>query len=312
VAGWVHGRPRHGTARLVIRHLQMRSPVPTTPVPRAYFIRVSDRTYRPTPHTSGAWSEAEQHISPLAGLVVHAIDRLVDDRAARENRADDRAIGRLSFDILGVIGIEDFDIDVAVVRPGRTVELVEATVTSGPRTVLRARAWRLACADTRGIAGGQPPPIARRQDLQSWPMTSVWPGGYIESLDVRRSADSEPGRSTAWVSTSLELLAGEETSPLARFVALVDTANGICVRQPPEEWLFPNVDLTIHLHRQPAVGAVGLDTTVVFGPDGHGLTSTVLHDEQGPVGEAAQILTIRPRRRAAGRAMWGMERPAAR
>ena len=35
-------------------------------------------------------------------------------------------------------------------------------------------------------------------------------------------------------------------------------------------------------------------TTVVFGPTGQGLTSSVLHDESGPVGRAEQTLTIRP------------------
>jgi hypothetical protein len=39
---------------------------------------------------------------------------------------------------------------------------------------------------------------------------------------------------------------------------------------------------------------VGLDTTVVFGPDGVGLTSTVLHDAHGPVGRSEQMLTVRP------------------
>ncbi len=54
------------------------------------------------------------------------------------------------------------------------------------------------------------------------------------------------------------------------------------------------MDLTTHLHRQPAGRWVGLDTTVVFGPDGAGLTTTVLHDLTGPVGRAGQLLTVRP------------------
>jgi hypothetical protein len=33
---------------------------------------------------------------------------------------------------------------------------------------------------------------------------------------------------------------------------------------------------------------------VSFGAVGLGLTSTVLHDEQGPVGTMAQLLTVRP------------------
>lgn len=125
-------------------------------------------------------------------------------------------------------------------------------------------------------------------------MSDAWPGEYITTLDVRPIGESRPGRTTAWISTGLELVAGEPVSDLARFLALVDTANGIAVRESPKEWLFPNLDLTIHLHRQPRGRWVGLDTTVIFGAEGHGLTSTTLHDLQGPVGRAEQILTVRP------------------
>ncbi len=58
--------------------------------------------------------------------------------------------------------------------------------------------------------------------------------------------------------------------------------------------MFPNVDLTVHLHRRPEGHWSGLDTTVTFGPNGRGVTSTVLHDVTGPVGHAQQILTLRP------------------
>lgn len=271
--------------------------------PEAYFMRVSCRTYRPTQHTAGAWSTTEQHISPLHGLVVHAIETFVARRATDHTNGptgpspdgDGKVISRLAFEILGPVAIDDFDIDVDVIRSGRTVELLEATVTSASREVLRARAWRLSHFDTGTVAGGQPAPIPPARDLDEWPITSTWPGGYIASLVVRRTADSAPGRATAWLSTRVELLAGEAVSPLARFVALVDTANGIGVRERPDVWSFPNVDLTIHLYRQPGPGPVGLDTTVVFGAHGQGLTTSVLHDEQGPVGQAAQMLTIRLR-----------------
>ena len=246
--------------------------------PSAYFVPVGPGRYRPTAHTGGAWSETEQHISPLGGLVVHAIEEHAAAQAPGDGRpgvaGDDKAIARLSLDILGVVAIEEFEIAVRTVRPGRTIELVEAVVTSG----------------------GRPASLPSPEALPSWPMASIWPGGYIASLDVRRGADARPGRATAWVSSTLALLEGAAVSPLASYVALVDTANGICVREPTDAWLFPNVDLTVHLHRQPVAGRVGLDTTVVFGADGRGLTETVLHDEHGPVGRAAQVLTVRPRR----------------
>jgi hypothetical protein len=248
----------------------------------------------PTRHTGGAWSESEQHISPTGGLIVHELLAHTAARDAQQGTTTSAAISRLSIDILGVLPVEEFDVHIEVIRPGRTVELLEAVVTSGGRPAVRARAWRLATADTQNVAGGEGPVLPAPQTLQPWPITSLWPGGYIASLDVRPTAPPAPGRATAWVTTPLQLLEGEESNDLARFVALVDTANGIAVRRSPREWMFPNVDLTIHLHRQPKGDWVGLDTTVIFGAAGHGLTSTVLHDACGPVGLAAQTLTIRP------------------
>ena len=267
---------------------------PLPHAPKAYFTRTGPHTFAPSSHTSGAWSESEQHISPMGGLIVHELEAHAAARDGHSRPSGSLAISRLSMDILGVLPVEEFDVHVEVVRPGRTVELLEATVTSGDRPAVRARAWRLATGDTQEVAGGEGPALPAPQTLQPWPMTSLWPGGYIASLDVRPTTPPAPGRATAWVHTPLQLLAGEQSSDLARFIALVDTANGIAVRRSPQEWMFPNVDLTIHLHRQPAGDWVGLDTTVIFGAAGHGLTSTVLHDSLGPVGRAEQALTIRP------------------
>lgn len=187
------------------------------------------------------------------------------------------------------------------IRPGRTIELLEAAALIADRPVVRARAWLLSGSDTTTVADGTADELPPPDSLASWPLTSVWPGGYIASLDMRPLAPPQPGRTTAWISTDLDLVAGQTASSLASYVALVDTANGIAVRQPPTAWMFPNVDLTIHLHRRPEGHWTGLDTTVTFGPTGQGVTSTVLHDLTGPVGHAQQILTIRPLSAADGK-----------
>jgi hypothetical protein len=262
--------------------------------PGAYFVRTSERTYRATEHTGGGWDPNEQHISPLNGLAVHAIERA---RAEPDQPGQRRVISRITFDILGTVPIDVVAVDVAVTRPGRTVELVEAVIRHGERDVLHARAWRLASFDTAAVAGGAAPPMPSYAETPRWPMAQVWPGGFVASLDIRREALAE-GRSRAWLSSPLQLVEGEECSPTASFVSLIDIANGIAARQPPERWLYPNVDLTIHFVREPARGPVGLDTTVTFGPTGQGLTSTVLHDARGHVGQAAQSLTVRPRPRS--------------
>ncbi|GAB3297901.1 thioesterase family protein [Parasphingorhabdus pacifica] len=255
----------------------------------SYFERLGPHSFKPTAHASGAWQSDEQHFSPLGGLIVHAIERV----RASEQRPE-LLMSRISFDILGRIALDEFEIHVETLRPGRTIELVEASVVIGERTVVRARAWLLAEGDTSSVAGGEPDPLQPPEALDSWPMSSLWPGGYIASLDVRPIGEPQQGRATAWLATPLELVTGEQASPLASYIALVDSANGIAVRQEPTKWMFPNVDLSIHLYRQPEGRWTGLDTSVVFGGHGQGITSTVLHDTAGPLGHAEQILTVRP------------------
>lgn len=254
----------------------------------SYFRRIDDKRLVPTTHAQGAWHDDEQHFSPLGGLIVHAIERARADRGQPE-----LAISRICFDILGRIALDEFEIQVDTIRPGRTIELTEATVLIGGRPVVRARAWLLSAQDTAVVAGGQPARLPSPGSLQPWPMTSVWSGGFIASLETRVVGTPEPGRATAWVTSQLPLVAEESASPLASYVGYVDTANGIAVRQEPTQWMFPNVDLSIHLYRQPTGPWTGLDTSVTFGPNGQGVTSTVLHDQDGPVGHAQQSLTVR-------------------
>jgi hypothetical protein len=255
----------------------------------SYYEAIDEHRYKPTAHAGGAWDTDEQHFSPLGGLIVHAVDR------HRSGRPDDGLVpARISFDILGRLALDECEIRVETIRPGRTIELVEAVALISGRPVVRARVWMLGSSDTTAVAGGADDRLTPPEELSPWPLTSVWPGGYIASLDVRPLAPPRPVRATAWISTPHSLVAGQDASPLASYVALVDTANGIAVRQPPTVWMFPNVDLSIHLHRRPEGRWTGLDTTVTFGPTGQGVTSTVLHDVAGPVGHAQQILTVRP------------------
>ncbi len=254
----------------------------------SYFHRTGTTTFRPSEHVGGGWTPHEQHIAPALGLLVHVIE---SDRNAR--RGDDLVVARLSYDILGILPIDEVTTTVRVIRPGRTIELVEARLAHGGRDAVLVRAWLLQRRDTSALVGSSLPKIPPAQDMPAWDASSMWPGGFIASADVRR-AELEPGRAAFWVRTPVPLLAGEPTSALARAVGLFDIANGMTVRARPDEVTFPNVDLTAHLFDQPQGEWVGFDTTVTFGADGVGLTSSVLHDHRGPVGTLAQVLTIRP------------------
>lgn len=250
----------------------------------SYYIQVGDGAYEPTAHVQGVWNPCEQHMGPVSGLIAHAIDQ-------HEPRAE-MQLARISYDILGMIPAERSAVSVRTVRPGRTIELVEATFVAGGRPVVRATAWRLARQEAQEVAGGAPEPLPSPESMPHW-SGDLWGGGFISSLEFRVAATNQPGRGQAWLRTGTALVEGVECGPTAAFLGLVDTANGIVVRQSPGEWMFPNVDLTVHLFRQPVGPWVGFDTRVVFGLDGVGLTSSTLHDVDGPVGRSEQILTVR-------------------
>lgn len=257
--------------------------------PSAYFVPAGPDVYTPTVHTGGAWSDEDLHVSPVAGLLVHHMERWRRDHGEQ----DEKTVARITFDILGRLVRDDITLTTRVLRPGRTIELLETTASMGGRDVLTARTWLMSDQDTAGVADGEWEPLPHPDGLPEHILTDTWPGGYIDSITMRAAGTSRPGRGRAWMNTDLALVDGEAVSSLASYVALIDTANGIAVRQHPEEWMFPNLDLTIHLFRAPEGSWVGLDTTVAFGPTGQGLTSSVLHDVRGPVGTAQQILTVR-------------------
>ncbi|WP_242686262.1 thioesterase family protein [Aeromicrobium sp. IC_218] len=254
----------------------------------AYFERLDERTFRATEHTGGAWSTSEQHVAPALGLLTHLVEQ---DRDRR--RDDGLVVARLSFDILGTMPIAEMDARVEVVRPGRTIELVEATLAQQGRDAVRLRAWLLQPTDSQAVAGTALEPIDPPEALEPWDASAVWPGGFIASAQVRRR-QHEPGRAQVWVRTDVPLLAGEPASDTARLAGLLDIANGMTVRQDPREVAFPNVDLTAHLLRPPTGAWLGLDTRVSFGAGGLGATTSVLHDEAGPLGTSTQALTVRP------------------
>jgi hypothetical protein len=221
---------------------------------------------------------------------MHELER----RLARQP-ADDKLVTRISSDYLGVLGFDECEVAFDVMRTGRSVELVEAVVAQNGRPAIRTRIWRVSASDTAAVAGGAREPLPPPEEARRIDLSDDWQGDYVRSIDVRTIGPPSPGRGAGWITTALPVVEGEPVSDLTRFVLLADTMNGIAVREPPARWLFPNVDLTIHLFRQPRGPWLGLETTVTFGPTGHGLTSSDLHDLGGHVGRAEQSLLVRPR-----------------
>ena len=259
----------------------------------AYFERLGETTFRATGATEGAWNVAEQHIAPTFGLLAHLMQL---EHASRHEHP--LTLAKVTYDILGVIPIDVVEVTVRVLRPGRTIELMEATLSHDGRPAAVGRAWFLNAHDTADVAGAAFPAMPARDGMPKWDAPD-WPGAFVRTPDIRRVEDF-PGRAHAWVRPLLPLIEGEQVGPTARMLGYVDLANGLTPRVVPGDAAFPNLDLSAHLLREPVGDWIGFDTTMSIGPAGLGITHTVLHDEEGPVGTSVQELTIRPLRAPSG------------
>ncbi|KNX38443.1 thioesterase family protein [Luteipulveratus halotolerans] len=253
--------------------------------PTASYEPLGPGRYQPTILVQGAWREDEQHMAVIGGLITHEIEQ----HEPREGMV----LARIAFEILGQIPLQETHIAVETIRPGRTIELIEATATIGDRVIIRARAWRLQTQDTTDVAGVELPSMPAPDDCVETDAAAEWQGRFLTTLDYRAAPGGRDGRRQVWARTDVPLVAGTTVGPVASYVRLVDIANGIATRVRPTEMLYPNVDLTIHLLRTPDPAWVGLDTSVSFGDHGIGLTSTTLNDLRGPIGRAEQCLTVR-------------------
>ncbi|MDO5700608.1 MAG: thioesterase family protein [Bowdeniella nasicola] len=259
---------------------------------RAFYRDLGAGRFESTELASGAWDPSVQHMAAACGLMTRELER----HAEEEGGPAGKRFARLSFDILGAIPAGRFQVTVETTRPGRTIELIEASMVHEGRAVLHVRAWRLMTSDTTPLAGIEDEAIPQPAECEAYPEMDRWPGEYMSAASYRLSARSRPGRGVVWMTTDVDVVAGEEPSPLAKALSMADTTNGVMPRGNKDEWLFPNVDFTVHLYRLPEGEWIGFDVRQSIGTDGIGVTSTVLHDRRGPYGRAEQILTVRDRR----------------
>jgi hypothetical protein len=256
----------------------------------SFFTRRGD-AFQPTELTRGPWDPEAQHAGPPAALLTRAIERAGDGAGKR--------IGRVTFEILRPVPLEELRVEARVVRPGRNVEMLEASLAAPDGEVMRAMAWRLRAEAVEldpqpaaeppghGPADGEP-----RDFFPTGAET-----GYHTAMEYRFVSGSflEPGPAVVWMRMRNELVDGEEPSPLQRVAAAADSGNGVSSALDYRRFLFINTDLTVHLHRPPEGEWVCLDAVTRPEPDGIGMADTLLWDEGGRIGRAVQTLLVRKR-----------------
>jgi hypothetical protein len=242
----------------------------------------------PSDLTRGPWDRDSQHAGPPSALLARAME-LCEPREGMR-------VGRVTVEILKPLPIEPLTLNAQVVRPGKSVELVEASLEGPEGTELaRARGWRLAESDITADWERDDPPRGRQdaEALEFFPTGEVV--GWHTAMEIvfARGRFLEPGPATVWMRPRVALVEGEPITPLQRVMLAADGGNGVSAPLPWERYIFINTDLTVHLLRPPEGEWVCLDS--VTHVEGTGMTDTALWDDRGRVGRAAQTLLVRAR-----------------
>ena len=245
--------------------------------------------HRATPSelTRGPWDPDAQHAGPPAALLARALERCEPRDGAR--------IGRVTVEILAPVPIQPLTVSARVARPGRSVELLEASLEGPDGEVMRARGWRLAEADISVDWEREEPPPGRDQaePLEFFPTGQRV--GWHSAMEIvfARGRFLEPGPATVWMRPRVKLVAGEPTTPLERVMLAADGGNGVSAPLDWTRFIFINTDLTVQLLRPPQGEWVCLGS--VTHVDGIGMTDTALWDDDGRIGRAVQTLLVRER-----------------
>lgn len=255
----------------------------------AYYVPLGPGRYRATAATVSPWDPEAQHGGPPSALLAAEIEREAGDGVLR--------IARFSVDFLGPIPRAEVAVEARVLRPGRRVQLVEATMVAGGRQVAVARAWRYGYggASTPASEHPAPPPLPEPRPLRFFPGADN--GRYAESVDWRFVAGGyvELGPSQVWARPRVPLLEGRDTTPFEQLLIVADSANGLSLELPARDWISIPTGLTVTVARHPATGWAFLDTRTTLAGDGIGLTVGDVADESGFLGTLAQPLTLVPR-----------------
>lgn len=254
----------------------------------AYYLPDDDQgRFVATDLCGGPWDPDFSHGGPPAALLARAVERTP--------ATWEFTVVRMAVEILGPVPLGPITVTSAVVRPGRSVDLVEAELTAGGRVAVRARAWRVRIAPLDGLPTdvATPPRTPALPDSDD-PPAQGWPGQFMHSLQTRfsRGGWNSLGPATLWARQRVGLVSGEPSTGLQRLMVLADCGNGISNSLPIADWVFINPDLTVHLSRQPDGEWLCLDAVTTVDPSGFGLAASTLHDAAGQVGVGAQSLFV--------------------
>lgn len=254
----------------------------------AFYVQEAADRFTSTELTRGPWDAGAQHGGPPSALAGHLVE-------SRDGAREDMRVTRMTVELMRPVPIAPLTASVRTVHSGRSVEVVEVTLTpDGGKPVLRATAQRIRVATDDDLVDEPVAVLPPPDQAELRPFEFPFDVGYHTALESRFVAGAfrRPGPATCWTRLTVPVVAGVPIAPLSRVLAAADSGNGISNVVDFDKYVFVNPDLSVVLHRYPAGEWVALDARTTLGGSGIAVADTALHDERGPIGRGVQSLFV--------------------
>ena len=256
-------------------------------MPESIFEPLGDGRFVATEGALSPWSDQSLHGGPPTMLMAREIERFPADV--------EMFVSRLTVELLRPVGRVPLKVRSRLIRPGRKVQLVEASLWNGEQEVARCTGLRIRTAGAEVPRTDDPLPRPGPDALAVW--SGGWRAGpayHLLGVEVRgEEAERPPG--WAWFRLKLPLVPGEEPSGLLRVCAAADFPNGISYVVDPRRMSFVNPDLSTFIHRLPEDEWVLVDAKTWLEPHGTGMAEGSLWDRGGRIGRTVQSLLVETR-----------------
>lgn len=244
----------------------------------SFYTRQGD-DFAPTGLGVSVWNPNAQMGVALAGLAAHILGAVPAPVVM--------APARLTIDILGAVPMEPLTPSLRVVREGKRMQVLELELSSGGRTWVKASALRVREAYS---------------PMFEAPLSHAFPDLSTVAAVTRESAFAttirlnggypDPGPGAWWVRPKIAVVAGHSVSAMEAVAMISDYGSGVAPLVSWEEWTYANVDVSIHLTREPRGPWLLIDARSESAGNGIGMVHSRLGDQDGMIGMAHQTVFL--------------------
>ena len=248
--------------------------------PPTCFYQANEAGFVSTRLATGPWDKRYQNGVSLAGLVAYLVEShpsLVPMGTAR-----------LVIDLLKPTPMGDVVPRVRELRGGKRLQLLEIELLHEGEVTLKASALRVRlgeCPESEHAPYAEP-----AANLESFNIRSIY--SHVVESRLEYGGLEEIGPGVTWIRFHGDIVQGVPISPFVQLAMAADFGSGLSAYVDWREWTFANVDISLHLTRQPRGPWVRIAARTDSAGNGIAVVDATLSDLDGDIGHAHQTLFL--------------------